>query len=160
MTLYRLYLRSRVRRERLPPRKIDDAAEPLPASPTGREEHPSVIYGDHRYSYMVAGCEEFAVENDAAALAIARTIFAAATDLCDAFELWDGPRQIDQSRMATLQTGTVAVHRQEQVIRTEETLLNSGRAIARSRRLLARFDELRTEAASSGDPASPASTQC
>ena len=116
-----------------------------------------MVCGDHRYSYVITGREEFAAENDAAALAIARGIFDAATDLCDAFELWDGSRQIDQGRMATLPTSVVAAQRQEQIIRAEEALLSSGWAIARSRSLLARFNELRAEAPR-GDSASPAAT--
>jgi hypothetical protein len=157
MTLYRLYLRSNIRRERLKFRQIDRATEPVAASPAGTEEHPSVIYGEHRYSYAIVGREELEAENDAAALAIARCIFDAAGDLCGAFELWDGTRQIDQSRMATLQTSMVSARRQEHVIRVEEALLSSGWAIAHSRRLLARCDELRLQA-TRGELASPAAT--
>lgn len=157
MTLYRLYLRSRIRRELLSPRQTGYDPEPFVLSPAERAERATMIYGDRRYSYVITGREEFAAESDAAALAIARNIFAAATDLCDAFELWDGPRQIDQSRMATLRAGTVTAHRQEEVIRTEEALLSSNWAIARSQRLLARFDELCEEAASR-DPVLPAAT--
>ena len=157
MTLYRLYLRSRVRREPLLPGGTRCAAEPLAPSPEGREEHPSMICGVHRYSYVIAGREEFEAENDAAALAIARTIFDAAADLCDAFELWDGIRQIDQSRMATLPTSVVTAQWQEHVIRAEEALLSSRWAIAHSRRLLARINELRKDAPP-GKPASPAVT--
>jgi hypothetical protein len=154
MTLYRLYLRSRIRREPLLPQ----AAEPLASSPAGRKERASMICGDHRYSYAITGCEEFETENDAAALAIARSIAEAAADVCDAFELWDGPRQIDQARMATLPTSVVTAQWQDHVIRAEETLLNSGWAIARSRRLLARFDQLCKDAAN-GDPVSPVPSQ-
>jgi hypothetical protein len=157
MTLYRLYLRSRIRREPLLPAGTDCAAEPLAASSAGREERASMICGDHRYSYAITGCEEFETENDAAALAIARSIAEAAADVCDAFELWDGPRQIDQARMATLPTSIVTAQRQEHVIRAEEALLSSGWAIARSRSLLARFEELRAEAPR-GDAVAPAAT--
>ena len=117
-----------------------------------------MICGDHRYSYAITGREEFEAENDAAALTIARNIFDAAGDLCAAFELWDGTRQIDQSRIATLPTSMITAQWQEQVIRAEEVLLSSSWAVARSRRLLARFEELR-QRATTGDPASPAATQ-
>jgi hypothetical protein len=152
MTLYRLYLRSRIRREPFQPRH-DVAAVPL--APAAGEEHPTMICGDHRYFYAITGCNEFEAENDAAALAIARCIRDAASDLCDAFELWDGGRQIDQNRMATLQTSVVTAQWQDHVMRAEETLLASGWAIARSRRLLARFDELR-KTAPAANPVSPA----
>mgnify|MGYP006951164569 CR=1 FL=1 len=154
MTLYRLYLRSRIRREPLLPQP---AAEPLASSPAGRKERASMICGDHRYSYAITGCEEFETENDAAALAVARSIADASGDVCDAFELWDGTRQIDQARMATLPTSVVTAQWQDHVIRAEEALLSSGWAIARSRSLLARFDELRAKAPRS-DPSSPAAT--
>lgn len=158
MTLYRLYLRSRIRREPLQPREVGCAAQPFTLSSTGREESPCMIYGDHRYSYVISGCEEFEAENDAAALTVARTIFDAAGDLCDAFELWDGARQIDQRRMATLPSSVITAQWQEHVIRAEESLLNSNWAIARSRRLLARFTELRREAAR-GDSDAPAASE-
>lgn len=158
MTLYRLYLRSRIRRELLGPREAGCEAKQFAAPPAGREERTSMICGGHRYSYAITGCNEFEVENDAAALAIARSIFEAATDVSDAFELWDGTRQIDQNRMATLPTGVVTAQWQEHVIRAEEALLNSGWAIARSRRLLARFAQLRAEARRDPDPVSPAAT--
>jgi len=143
MTLYRIYLRSHIRRELLqadqPPYCQTESFAP---SPVEQLEHPSMVFGNHRYSYVITGREEFQAENDAAALAIARGIYDAASDLCDAFELWDAGRQIDQSRMATLQTSVVTAQWQEHVMRAEEALLNSGWAIARSRRLLARFHEL------------------
>ena len=157
MTLYRLYLRSRVRRERLPLGQTGCDAETIVPSPAGREERPAVIYGNHRYSYAIIGSEEFEAENDAAALVIARNIFDAGADLCDVFDLWDGTRQIDQGRVATLQTNVVTARRQDQLIRAEEVLLNSGWAIAHSRRLLARFNELRAEA-TGDDPISPVMT--
>ena len=149
MTLYRLYLRSSIRRDPLSPGEVPCAAAP---SPAGREDHPALICGAHRYSYAIAGSQEFEAENDAAALAIARSIAEAAGDLCDAFDLWDGTRQIDQSRMATLPTSVVTAQWQDHVIRAEEALLSSNWAIARSRGLLARLNELRVQAAS-GDPA-------
>jgi len=157
MTLYRLYLRSRVRRERLPLGQTGCDAETIVPSPAGREERPAVIYGNHRYSYAIIGSEEFEAENDAAALVIARNIFDAGADLCDVFDLWDGTRQIDQSRVATLQTNVISARWQDQVMRAEEALLNSGWAIAHSRRLLARFNELRAEA-TGDDPISPVTT--
>ena len=101
MTVYRLYLRSHVRRESFPARPTDHAAGPSVPSPKGR---PSMIYDNRRYSYVIHGCQEFETDNDATALAIARNIFDAAGDLCDAFELWDGTRHIQQSRMAALRT--------------------------------------------------------
>jgi hypothetical protein len=153
MTRYRLYLRSHVRREAVSQGKSSHAATE-PTAP-GQEQRPSMVFDDHRYSYVISGCEEFDAENDAAALAIAREIFNAASDVCDAFELWDGTRHIDQSRMATLQTTALVAHRQEHIVRTEEALLNSHGAIARSRRLLERFNEIRK--ASAANPASAAS---
>ena len=142
MTLYRLYLRSGIRREPLEPRQTRCAAYPLTPPCAEREERPSMICGDHLYSYVITGREEFEAENDAAALAIARTILDAAGDVCDAFDLWDGTRQIDQSRMATLPTSVVTAQWQEHVIQAEEALLKSSWAIARSRSLLKRFNEL------------------
>jgi hypothetical protein len=158
MTLYRLYLRSRVRRELLAPQRTRRKAESAVPPAAARIEHPTMICGDHRYSYAIAGSEAFEAENDAAALAIARSIFEGAADLCDIFDLWDGARQIDQSRMVTLETGLAADYRQEHVIRAEEALLSSGWAIARSRRLLARFNELR-QRSTSDDPGPPAASQ-
>lgn len=155
MTLYRLYLRSRIRRELLSPGQVRCETERLAPSTVGQLERPSMIYGEHCYSYVITGREELEAEDDAAALAIARSVSEAAGDVCDAFELWDGTRQIDQSRMATLPTSVVTAQWQEHIIRAEEALLNSGWAIARSRRLLARFEALRREAARS-DAVSPA----
>jgi hypothetical protein len=148
MTLYRLYLRSHVRREPLPPGQVRPEAAWFVSSLEGQTDQLSMISDGQRYTYMITGCEDFAAENDAAALAIARSIFDAATDFCDAFELWDGTRHIDQSRVTTLETRAVIAQRQEHVIRVEEALLNSGWAIARSRRLLARFNEISAETAS------------
>ena len=116
-----------------------------------------MICGDRRYSYSIAGTQEFEAENDAAALGIARIIFDAAGDLCDAFELWDGTRQIDQNRVATLRTSAIIARWQEHVLCAEEALLSSGWAIARSRRLLARFNEMRGQTKS--DRVSPVTTQ-
>jgi hypothetical protein len=158
MTLYRLYLRSGIRRDRLSPRQTRcEAAPPVPPS-AEREESMAMIYGNYRYSYVISGCETFAADDDAAALAIARSICDAASDLCDMFELWDGTRQIDQSRLVALQASAILQRRQEHVIEVEEALFDSGWAIARSRRLLARLNELRAETAS-GDSVLPTATR-
>lgn len=146
MTLYRLYLRSRVCRELLAPGEIDVVPDPFMQAWAGRQERPTMVCDDRRYSYVISGREEFEADNDAAALSIARVIYDAAGDVCDTFELWDGTRQVDQTRIVPLRATALAAGRQNEVVRTEEALLHSRWAIARSRRLLARLEELRDSA--------------
>ena len=153
MTLYRLYLRTRVRRELLAPGQAAIEPQCFLPSPSGREERPTMICDDQRYSYVISGREEFEAENDAAALAVARVIGNAAGDLCDAFELWDGTRHVDPSRIVPLDPSIVSASHQDDILRTEEALLSSRWAIAHSRRLLARVKELRGETASA--PSAP-----
>lgn len=156
MTRYRLYLRSRIRRELLAPG--DTRVESQPAAGAERQEQPAMIYDDRRYSYVIGGREDFEAEDDAAALAIARVVYDAAGDCCDAFELWEGTRQIDHNRITSLKASALCARRQNEIIRTEEALLNSRWAIARSRLLLARFDEMRKES-TSGSSAAPAASR-
>jgi hypothetical protein len=92
-------------------------------------------------------CEDGAVtatvdaDSDIQALRICYALHDACADLCDRFELRDGPRLIAKSgdrRSVRRPNGSEALDAQSQaeVLKLEELLLDSQRAIASSRRLL------------------------
>lgn len=145
MTTYRLYLRSRVRREFLSAAELRAETQAFLAGTRG-EVCPTIIYEDCKYSYAIRGCQEFDAEDDIAALMVATLIYEACSDSCDLYELWDGTRHVDPQKLRH-RAGASAIHAQSQeaVIATEEALLNSRSVIAQSRRLLARLSELRRD---------------
>ncbi|HEY3919447.1 MAG TPA: hypothetical protein VGL83_16785 [Stellaceae bacterium] len=143
MTTYRLYLRSRVRRECL---SAEELRAEMQAVLAGERESscPTMIYEDRKYSYAIRGCQEFEAQDDIAALTVASLIYEACSDICDLYELWEGTRHIDQSKFHCLPSASaIRAKAQAAAVEAEEALLNSGSIIAQSRRLLARLSELR-----------------
>ena len=148
MTTYRLYLRSRVRRERLSAAARRVEAKALLAGERGQSS-PTIIYEDRKYSYAIRACQEFEAQDDIAALAVASLIYGACSGSCDLYELWDGTRHIDQQKLRR-QLGAGAIRPQPQEAVAAESgmpFLSSQSIIAESRRLLMRLSELWDNAA-------------
>lgn len=90
----------------------------------------------------IIGRFDFYAENDVMALEIGSAICEACSDLCDRFEVWDHDRQVvRQAPLASRRLSDAAV--EMRTVETEERLLASGWAVARSRRLLERYQTLR-----------------
>ena len=97
---------------------------------------------------------DLAVTSLADALWAADALSAACADAYDEFELWQGTRYLlgGETRLScfSLSTGVeVALASQRSVLDTEDTLLQSHRALARSGKLLAATERLRQQLASS-----------
>ncbi|HKW52622.1 MAG TPA: hypothetical protein VJO12_02950 [Stellaceae bacterium] len=92
------------------------------------------------------GRQEFMADDDRTAMVLAELLCDACSDLCETFELWDGARRVDMSfsRMPrpSVSAEQVAAATQTSLVRTEEALLNSNWALARSKRLIERMEHL------------------
>ncbi len=85
----------------------------------------------------IAARDDFQVEGDEAASAIAGRLFAACSDTCDGYELWSGPTRIGGANRA-LADPDAGLERTHEIIVLERqrALLDGGWAIAHSPRLL------------------------
>ena len=87
----------------------------------------------------VVGRDLFDAEDDARALAIARTLCDACSDVCTAFDLWQGVRQVEMSsspRSPDLNFDGIAAQVQNIVLERELVLRHTQWVVADSRRLL------------------------
>ena len=90
-------------------------------------------------SKFVVGRDDFDAEDDACAMAIARTLCDACSDVCTAFELWQGVRQVEMSsspRSPDLNFDEIAAQVQNIVVERELVLRHTQWIVADSRRLL------------------------
>jgi hypothetical protein len=92
------------------------------------------------------GRHEFEAGGDREAMMVAELLCDACSDLCDFFEVWDGPRRIDVS-FSKLPHPSVSAEQtnlatQLLLIRSEEAMRDSNWAVARSRRLIERMERL------------------
>ena len=95
------------------------------------------------------GREEFQADDDVAAIRIARVLYDACSDVCEAFELWQETRQIraaQQPHHATTRLADLIEAHQRVTIDREEAISQSKGMIARSRRLIATLDEIKSRA--------------
>ena len=95
-----------------------------------------------RTSQGIAGRLDFEADDDWMALTIAEAICDACSDLCTEFEVWDGPRRVEPQEALTT---AMRAATEARTIETEEALLGSLWAVARSRRLLERYRALRPD---------------
>ena len=96
------------------------------------------------------GREDFQADDDFAAIRIARVLYDACSDVCEAFELWQGRREIraaQQPHHATARFADLIEAHQRVTIEREEAISESKGMIARSRRLIATLDEIKSRAA-------------
>jgi hypothetical protein len=111
-----------------------------------------------RQGHMVVGRDDFDIDSDASAVIVGRTLFDACSDACNSFDLWQGERQIDPWRPGELKAlgRDVTEHRQRVIAESEERLRDSRWAIASSKRLLERIENLvkdsKLSAESRGEP--------
>ena len=90
-------------------------------------------------SKFVVGRDVFDAEDDACAMAIAWTLCDACSDVCTAFDLWQGVRQVEMSsspRSPNLNFDGVATQVQNIVLERELVLRHTQWIVADSRRLL------------------------
>ena len=93
--------------------------------------------------------EDLQAEDDVAAIRIARVLYDACSDVCEAFELWQGRREIraaQQPHHATARLADLIEAHQRVTIDREEAISQSKGMIARSRRLIATLDEIKSRA--------------
>ena len=90
---------------------------------------------------VLVGRRDFKADDAPSARIIAATIYNACRDECNSFELWENAYRIDAPIAAA--AAMLGSTRQEQVVDTETALLDSGWAVAKSRRLLLERDEMR-----------------
>ena len=94
------------------------------------------------------GREDFQADDDVAAIRIARVLYDACSDVCEAFEPWQGRREIpgaQQPHHATVRLADLIEAHQRVTIEREETMSQSKGMIARSRRLLATLDGIKSK---------------
>ena len=100
---------------------------------------------DHR----IHGQEDFQADDDVAAIRIARVLYDACSDVCEAFELWQGTREIRDAKQAyhaTAQLADLIEAHQRVTIDSEEAIKDSKWMIARSRRLIETLDGIKSKA--------------
>ena len=91
--------------------------------------------------------ENFQTDDDLAAIRIARVLYDACSDVCEAFELWLGRREIraaQQLHHATVRVADLTEAHQRVTIDREEAISQSKGMIARSRRLIAMLDGIKS----------------
>jgi len=95
----------------------------------------------------ILGRDEFEAEDDRSAQVIAEILGDACSDISQSFDLWQGARRVVTVRSAAPghQTSASAVDDQvlTRVIERQKIIQRSGWAIASSRRLLERLDQVR-----------------
>jgi hypothetical protein len=85
----------------------------------------------------IVGRDDFEAEDDGEAVYIARSLFNACSDMCNAFELWRGIHQVVVREPAlNHDTEQFRTHTQEIVISRELTIRASAWRVANSKRLL------------------------
>jgi hypothetical protein len=92
------------------------------------------------------GREDFQADDDVAAIRIARVLYDACSDVCEAFELWQGRREIraaQQPHHATMRLADLIEAHQRVTLDREEAISQSKGMIARSRRLIATLDRIK-----------------
>jgi hypothetical protein len=102
------------------------------------------VYFRNQYKFVV-GRDDFAAEDDARAMAIARTLCDACSDLCTSFELWQGVRQVEMGsspRRPDLNFDQFVEQVQNVIVERELVLRESRWVIAESQRLLQQTQRL------------------
>ena len=93
--------------------------------------------------------ENFQADDDVAAIRIARVLYDACSDVCEAFELWQGRREIraaQQPHYASARLSDLIEAHQRVTIDREEAISQSKGMIARSRHLIATLDAIKSKA--------------
>jgi DNA-binding response OmpR family regulator len=99
---------------------------------------------------LTAGRHDFGAHNDDSAMMIATLLCDACSDVCDAFELWDGTRRINvagQGRPIIFTAEQINARAQESLVEGEIAIRDSAWLIARSQRLLEQIQRLTDKAA-------------
>lgn len=95
----------------------------------------------------ILGRDEFEAEDDRSAQVIAASLGDACSDISPSFDLWQGARRVATARSSVpgRQTSASEMHDQVlmRVIERQKIIQRSGWAIASSRRLLDRLDQVR-----------------
>jgi hypothetical protein len=102
------------------------------------------VYFRNQYKFVV-GRDDFAAEDDARAMAIARALCDACSDLCTSFELWQGVRQVEMGsspRSPDMNFDEIAPRVEDIVLERELVLRESRWVIAESQRLLQQTQHL------------------
>ena len=96
----------------------------------------------------IRNVDEFSVDTDDQALMLSDSLHDAVSDIYTGYELWQDSRRIFRyadsgSPHPFIPHQTVTMKIQAELLKREEVLHESGGAVARSRRLLERFREVR-----------------
>jgi hypothetical protein len=104
-------------------------------------------FRNHHSSHM-QGREDFKADDDVAAIRIACILQDACSDVCDDFELWQGPHQIlmPQARHQIASLDDLSEAHLNLVIEKEEHISQSRWLISRSRRLIEELDRAKSVA--------------
>jgi hypothetical protein len=96
-------------------------------------------------SGRIRAAEEFEANNDIDAIRIARLVYDACSDMCEAFELWQATRLIRTRPppYSGVSLSDLTENHQRIVIEREEVIRNSHWALARSQRLIEALDLLK-----------------
>jgi hypothetical protein len=96
----------------------------------------------------IRNVDEFNIDSDHEALILSDSLHDAVRDIYSGYELWQNSRRIYQyangeSPHPMIPQQNISVRRQNELLKREEILHESGAAFARSRRLLERIREVR-----------------
>jgi len=97
----------------------------------------------------ISARQDFEADEDVAAIRIARVLYDACSDVCEAFELWQGRREIraaQQPHYASARLSDLIEAHQRVTIDREEAISQSKGMIARSRHLIATLDAIKSKA--------------
>ena len=94
----------------------------------------------------IHGRQDFEVNDDAAAIRIARVLYDTCSDICESFQLWQGSRHIPAQQPHHQQASLVDLIEEHQrvAIETEEVISQSKWMIAHSRRLIDTLDRFKS----------------
>lgn len=102
------------------------------------------VYFRNHYKFIV-GRDDFLAADDACAMAVARALCDAGSDVCTSFELWQGVRQVEMAsspRSPDMNFDEIAPGVEDIVLERELVLRDSRWVIAESQRLLQQTQRL------------------
>jgi len=117
--------------------------------PMGRPSYRLYLLGDDD---IIQGYFDFPEESDEAAYEIAALAFDACSDRAMNFELWHNSQRINPLAMPLRAQGQAQANRQAQFVALGERMRDSRWAIASSKRLLGRLNDMKPRVAADNEP--------
>ena len=92
----------------------------------------------------IVGRHDFTADDDQSAATIGDVLCDACSDRCDSFEVWNGDHLVVGRSLHSPRSADVIMERsQVSIVKCEEAIQSSQWAVAKSKKLMERLDELR-----------------